>query len=69
MPDRNRNYDKSPKGQAYRNEYQKSHYTRIVVLAPPDLADDIAAAAEAAGLTKTQFILTAVRAYMEKGTE
>lgn len=69
MPDRTHNYDKSPKGQQYRNEYRRDHYKSITVLAPPDIADEIAKAAEASGQTKTQYILTAVKAYMEKGTE
>lgn len=69
MPDRNRNYDKSPKGQEYRNKYQREHYTRIVVLTPQDEAERITKAAEDAGLTRTQFMLTAVREYMDRGTE
>ena len=69
MPDRNRAYDKSPKGQEYRNKYQREHYTRIVVLAPQDEAARIAKAAENAGQTRTQYVLTAVREYMERGTE
>lgn len=69
MPDRNRAYDKSPKGQEYRNRYQREHYTRIVVLAPQDEAARITKAAEEAGLTRTQYVLTAVREYMARGTD
>lgn len=70
MPDRNRAYDKSTKGQEYRNRYQREHYTRIVVLAQQDEAERISKAAEEAGQTRTQFVLTAVREYMKKrGTE
>lgn len=69
MPDRNRSYDKSQKGQEYRNKYQREHYTRIVVLTPQDEAERITKAAEDAGLTRTQYVLTAVREYMDRGTE
>jgi len=66
---RNRDYDKSPKGIAYRNQYTRDHYSRISVITSPDVAKQITDRAEAEGISKNQLINQAIMAYLEKETE
>lgn len=50
----------------YNNQYTKEHYTRLSLLAYPDMAEKIKAAAAAAGQTTSAYILQAVQDRMDK---
>ena len=66
---RTRNYDKSPEGIAYRNQYNKEHYSIVKVVMKPDFRDKVDERAAADGISRTQLIVNALTAYMEKDGE
>ena len=68
MPDRTRNWDKTPQAQEYRNKYTKEHYTRITYLTTPDFAERIAKIADEAGISKSQLITNALNEYLKDET-
>lgn len=61
MPDRKRNWDKTPQASAYRNQYIADHYDRFNLTLPAGMKAEIAAAAEAAGMSANAFIVQALR--------
>ena len=69
MPDRKRNWDKTPEAQKYRDQYTASHYDRVLLTVPRGFKATIEEAAARAGLNKSQLIVKLVTEYMEKGTE
>lgn len=56
MPDRTRNWDKTPEAQKYRNKYTAEHYDSIPLTLPKGYKAIIDAAAEKAGLSRSQYI-------------
>lgn len=69
MPDRKRNWDKTPQANAYRNRYIAEHYDRFNLLLPAGMKSEIAAAAESAGMSTNAYILEAIRDKMKSAPE
>lgn len=69
MPDRKRNWDKTPEAQAYRNQYTREHYDQIQITVPKGFRETIDQAAKQEDLNRSQFIVKLVREHIEKGTE
>ena len=69
MPDRKRNWDKTPEGQQYNNDYKRNHYDRVGILVPKGMKEKIDTAAREEGISTSAFIVRVLTAYMEKGTE
>ena len=69
MPDRTRNWDKTPEAQAYRNAYTREHYDLIQITVPKGFKEKIDQAARQEGLNRSQFIVKLVTEHIEKGTE
>lgn len=64
MPDRTRNWDKTPEATAYRNRYAAEHYDRVTLALPAGYREKIDEAAGAKGLSRTALIIAAVDAYL-----
>ena len=60
MPDRNRNWDKTPEAAKYRREFNKQTYDRIQVMAPKGTAEILEEAAKAVGMSKAAFVVEAI---------
>lgn len=70
MPDRTRNWDKTPQAQEYRDKYTSEHYDRVLLTVPKGFRDTIDTAAQRAGVSKSQLIVQLVTEYMKTtGTE
>lgn len=54
-------YANKGKQDEYCKNYQKEHYARLNLLMPPGDADFIRRAADAAGLSYSQYVIAAVR--------
>ena len=63
---RNRPYDRSQVGMAYRNQYRDEHYSRMEIIISPELRTQIEERAKAENLSRTQLIVKALTAYMEQ---
>lgn len=66
MPNRKRNWDKTPEAQAYRNQYSAEHYDRVTLALPAGFRDKLDRAAGDAGISRTALIVRAVEAYLKK---
>lgn len=66
MPDRKRNWDKTPEAQAYRNQYAAEHYDRVTLALPAGFRDKLDRAAGDAGISRTALIVRVVEAYLKK---
>ena len=60
MPERKRNWDKTPQAAEYRRNYNKEHYFNLQIMVPKDVAEKVMDAAERAGKSRTAFIVEAV---------
>lgn len=67
MPDRNRNWDKTPEAQEYRNKYTKEHYDRILLTVPKGFREILRETAQAEGLNPSQLVVMLVKKF--RGTE
>ena len=66
MPDRKRNYDKSPAGIAYRHKYNDEHYKRLDVYVTPELRERIDKHSADTGQSKNQIVVSAITEYLDK---
>lgn len=72
MPDRSRNYDKSPEGIAYRRQYNKDHYAHIGLYLAPELKARLDRYSAENGISKNQIASDAITEYLDRnetGTE
>lgn len=69
MPDRKRNWDKTPQAYAYRNQYNSEHYDRFSLLLPGGMKSDVSAVAKAAGMSINAYIIEAIRDKMKSAPE
>lgn len=63
---RTRNYDKSPEGIAYRNQYNKDHYERLNIYVMPELNERIKQFTDDTGISKNKLVSIAVTEYLDK---
>lgn len=66
MPDRKRNWDKTPEAAKYRREFNKATYDRIQIMAPKGTAERVDKAAKKLGMSKAGFIVAAIEEKIEK---
>lgn len=69
MPDRKRNWDKTPQAQEYRDKYTADHYDRILLTVPKGFKETLNRTAQLAGLSNSQLVVKLVTEHIEKGTE
>ena len=67
MPDRTRNWDKTPEAQEYRNKYTREHYDQITICAPKGFKEILRETAQAEGLNPSQLVVKLVNKH--RGTE
>ena len=60
MKPRTRSWDASPEASAYRQQYRSEHYDKLSFDFPPGTKELLAEAADAAGMSRTQYVLAAI---------
>lgn len=66
MPERKRNWDKTPEAAEYRREFNKANYDRIQIMAPKGTNERVDKAAKELGMSKAAFIVAAIDEKIEK---
>ena len=66
MSERTRKWDQTQEAADYRREYNKAHYDEFKVRCPKGEMERIDAAARQAGMSRTAFVLAAVKEKMTR---
>lgn len=66
MSEQTRKWDQTQKAADYRREYNKAHYDALKFQCPKGTVERIDEAAQKAGMSRTAFVLEAIREKIEK---
>lgn len=65
-PDRTRAWDATPEAAAYRQHFRDTHYDRVELNLPSGMKAEIDAAVRESGISRNAWIISAIRARLDR---